>query len=70
MAVKTEYIRAFNGQILGRIETDEKGNKITRDFGGNILNRYDAQNNVTRAFGGNILARGDMSASMISEKRN
>lgn len=66
---KTEYIRDFQGHILGRVETDLSGNKVTRDFSGNILNRYDAKNNVTRSFAGNILARGDVSSSMISDGR-
>lgn len=69
MAVKTEYIRDFEGHILGRVETDSQGNKITRDFGGTILNRYDAKNNVTRSLGGQVLARGDVSSSLISDKK-
>ncbi len=67
---KTEYIRDFGGRILGRVETDSKGNKVTRDFYGRILNRYDSQNNVTRSFGGQIIARGDASSSMITDRKN
>ena len=64
----TEYIRDFHGRILGRVETDSQGNKIARDFGGMILNRYDAKNNVTRDFGGRIIARGDVSSSLTNGK--
>lgn len=62
----TEYIRAFDGRILGRVETDAVGNKITRDFHGKILNRYDSKLNVTRDFHGHIIARGDVSSSLRS----
>lgn len=67
--VQTEYIRDYGGRILGRVETDSQGNKITRDFRGNILNRYDAKNNVTRSFQGHIIARGDVSSSLVSDNR-
>ena len=67
MVVKTEYIRDFGGAIKGRIETDSSGNKITRNFYGEVLNRYDAKNNVTRDFGGKIIARGDVSSSLRSK---
>ena len=64
---KTNLIRDFGGRIIGRVESDNKGNKITRDFGGAILNRYDAKMNVTRDFGGKVIARGDVSSSLRSK---
>ena len=61
-----EVIRAFNGKIIGSIETDTKGNKIIRDFYGKILGRYNKEQNVTRDFYGKIIARGDQSAMLLS----
>lgn len=69
MATKTEYVRDFGGRILGRVETDSSGNKITRNFYGEVLNRYDAKNNVTRDFGGSVIARGYVSSTLATGKR-
>lgn len=59
-----EYIRDFSGRVLGSVETDAKGNKVTRDFSGMILNKYDARHNVTRTFSGRVIAKGDISSSL------
>lgn len=60
-----EIIRNFHGRILGYIETDNKGNKIVKDFYGRRLGTYDKENNVTRDFYGRILNRGDSVVSLI-----
>lgn len=65
MARDVQIIKDFGGTIAGYIETDEKGNKIVRDFYRVILGKYDKKNNVTRDFYGRIIARGDASASLI-----
>lgn len=65
MARDVQTIRDFSGIIVGYIETDEKGDKIVRDFYRVVLGKYDKKNNVTRDFYGRIIARGDASASLI-----
>lgn len=64
-----DIIRDFSGRIIGKIETDNNGNKIVRDFYGHILGRYDKRNNVTRDFYGHIIARGDNCGLLISRSR-
>lgn len=68
MATK-QIIRAFNGKIIGSIETDNIGNKIIRDFYGKILGKYNKEQDVTRDFYGKIVARGDQSAMLLSLKK-
>lgn len=64
--MKTEIIRNFAGAIIGRIETDDKGNKTVRNFYGTILGRYDAARDVTTEFSGRIIAHGDASAMLFN----
>lgn len=61
-----QIIRAFNGKILGSIETDAQGNKIIRNFYGKILGRYNKEQDVTRDFHGKIIAKGDQSPLLLS----
>ena len=63
--MKQEVVRAFSGKILGYIQTDNKGNKIVRDFYHKILGRYDKASNTTRDFYGRIIAKGDLSGSLL-----
>lgn len=63
--MKKDTIRDFYGKVLGYIETDEKGNKIVKDFYGRKLGTYDKAKDVTRDFYGRILNRGDLTASLI-----
>ena len=44
--MKQEVVREFSGKILGYIQTDNKGNKIVRDFYHKILGRYDKASKV------------------------
>lgn len=64
-----EKIRDFNGRIIGRIETDDRGNKTVRDFYGKILGKYDEASNTTRDFYGAIVSRGDASTMLINRDR-
>lgn len=64
--MKTETIRNFSGAIIGRIETDDRGNKTVRNFYGTILGRYDAVRDVTTEFSGRIIAHGDASAMLLN----
>ena len=69
MTTNTQIIRNFGGKIVGKIETDHKGNKIVRDFYGKIIGRYDKRNDVTRDFYGRIVARGDNCGMLINLSR-
>ena len=63
----TDTIKDFYGRIIGYIETDNKGNKIVRDFHRRVLGRYDKASNTTRDFYGRIVARGDQSAMLLNK---
>ena len=67
---KKEVIRAFNGKIIGSVETDPQGNKIVRNFYGKILGKYSKAQDVTRDFYGKILAKGDQTAMLLSFGKN
>ena len=68
MSNEVTVIRDWSGMIIGKIETDSKGNKTVRDFYGRILGRYDAACNVTREFTGRVIAKGDASAMLLNMK--
>lgn len=65
-----QTIKAWNGKILGSIETDYQGNKIVRDFYGKILGRYIKSLDVTRDFRGKMIARGDQCAMLLAMGKN
>lgn len=69
MMKDTQLIRDFYGKILGRIETDEQGNKTVRDFYGRLLGRYNKRQNVTRDFYGKLVARGDATSMLLNQNR-
>lgn len=58
-------IKDFEHRIIGTVETDDKGNKIAKDFYKRIVGRYDAKSNLTKDFYYRIVARGDAVASLI-----
>ena len=58
-------IRNSKLQIIGYIETDEKGNKTVRDFYRRVLGYYDASTDTTRDFYRRVIARGDAAAMLI-----
>jgi len=68
--MKETLIKDFHGRILGRIQTDENGDKTVKDFHGRVLGRYKKTQNVTTDFYGRIIARGDASASLIPSEIN
>ena len=63
--MQEEIIREFSGKIIGYIQTDNKGNKVVRDFYRRILGKYDKASNTTRDFYGRIVARGDQSSMLL-----
>lgn len=68
MAKKEEYIRDFQGTILGIIRYEENGDKVAMSFPGmQILGYYKAQYNHTTDFYGRILYQGDSVVSFITE---
>lgn len=54
-----EPIKDCSGKILGFIETDSCGNKILRNFHGEILGKYNKSLNVTQDFFGRQIAKGN-----------
>lgn len=68
MANNVQVIRDRSGRIIGKIETENNGNKIVRDFYGHILGRYDKRSDVTRDFYGRIVARGDSCGILLTTK--
>ena len=68
--METTLVRDFYGRIIGKIETDDRGNKTIRNFYGWILGRYDAATDTTRDFYGRIVAKGDASGMLINQNQN
>lgn len=66
---KIQTIRDFYNRIIGYIETDDKGNKIAKDFYRRVVGKYDAKQDVTRDFYNRIIAKGDLTASLIQTKK-
>lgn len=58
-------IRDFYGRILGYVYEDAKGNKVVRNFYGQIVSKYDKATNTTRNFYNQIIGRGDISTSFL-----
>lgn len=67
--IRIQPVRDFYNRILGYIETDEKGNKVAKDFYRRVLGKYDAKQDVTRDFYNRIIAKGDITASLIQLKK-
>lgn len=61
-----EIIKDWKGKVIGYIQTDNKGNKIIRDFYRRILGRYDKALNVTKDFYGRLVAKGDQSSMLFN----
>lgn len=60
-----EYIRSWNGKILGSYEDDLSGRVVLRDFYGRILGRYDPKENLTRDFYGKIIGKGNQLGRLV-----
>lgn len=54
-----EAIKDWQGKIIGFLETDSMGNKILRNFQGQILGKYNYRLNITQDFYGRTVAKGD-----------
>lgn len=65
-----EYIREFNGQILGIIRLEANGDKAAVDFPSRlVLGYYRAKYDYTTDFYGRIIARGDTVVSLIYQAK-
>lgn len=70
MATKTEYIKTFEGVIVGIIETKDNGDQLARDFNSRqILGYYRAKYNDTTDFYGRVIGRGNLLSSLIWNKK-
>lgn len=54
-----ETIKDWRGKILGFVETDGSGNKVLRNFHGQILGKYNRSLDITQDFHGRQVAKGD-----------
>ena len=66
--MEKEYIKDWQGRILGVVETDDKGNKTVRDFYNVILGFYKKDLNITTDFNGRMLTKGDTAVGLIFKK--
>lgn len=65
----TEYIKNFDGSILGILETKANGDQVIRDFPGQrILGYYRKKEDHTTDFYGRILSRGNTVVSLLYKK--
>ena len=60
-----EAIKAYNGRIIGWIDTDGVGNQEVRDFYGRIVGRYDKNLDVTKDFYCRILTKGNTVVGLV-----
>lgn len=61
-----DFIREFNGQIIGIIKTEDNGDQMAMDFPGRrILGFYRKKYDHTTDFYGRITSRGNTVVSLI-----
>ncbi len=60
-----ELIRDFSGLIIAKVEHQPNGDKIVRNFYGQLLGKYDAARDLTLDFYGRIVAKGDCVGLLI-----
>jgi len=66
-----EYIREFDGKILGIVKTEVNGDRVAIDFPSRrVLGYYRKQQDCTTDFFGVILGRGDFVVSLIYKEKN
>lgn len=62
--MSSEALRDRNGNLLGRIETQD-GKQVLRDKVGNRLGEYDSHDNVTRDRIGNRIGTGNLLLTLL-----
>lgn len=68
--MKEEVLRDWRGKIIGYIQSDERGNKVLRDFYRKILGRYDKATNMTKDFYNRKIATGDQLLILLRRDEN
>lgn len=66
MIVNSERILDWRGRVIGRIDTDQDGNKWVKDFYGKVKGKYNKKANVTTDFYGRKIAKGDQCALLLN----
>ena len=66
MAFDYTTIRDSRGVIIGRIRTDDNGNKAVFDARDYMIGRYNKASDITLDMTGNIVARGDNCGLLLS----
>ena len=65
-----EYIKDFNGVIIGIVETKDNGDQLVREFATRrILGYYIKEKDHTTDFMGRILTRGNTVISLLFNKK-
>lgn len=66
-----EYIKTYEGQVIGILETTSVGDQIARNFPARqIVGYYRKSQNVTTDFYGRVVARGNTVVNLIYKDRN
>lgn len=60
-----ESIRLFSGQVIGWVETESNGDKIYKNFAGQVLGYYRKSRNVTTDWYGRVTSYGDTGVVFI-----
>ena len=60
-----EYIKEWNGKILGSYETDMSGKITLKNFYGKILGTYDPRTNKTIDVYGRVIGQGNVLAMLL-----
>ena len=60
-----ELIKDCYGNIIARIDEQTNGDKIVKNFYGQILGKYDKALDVTKDFYGRIVAKGECVGILI-----
>ena len=63
--MRREYIKDKTYRVIGCIETDDKGNKVGKDYVFRVVGRYDAKQNITKDLYGKFVGTGDQLSSLI-----
>lgn len=64
-----EFIRDFNGRIIGKYEFMNNGDIIVRDFNSRILGFYKKASDTTTDFNGRTIARGNAVGLLLNLRK-
>ena len=67
---KEEYIKTFEGVIIGIVETNSNGDQTVRNFPARqVVAKYDHNRDVTTDFYGRIIAKGNAAVAPLYSKK-